>query len=125
MIGHEGLTAKTLGRLREVWHQDPRAYERIFDQIDALTSRGVQAIQDNDITTLGELMNVCHGMLNALKLSTPERVQLMAIARENDALGAKLTGGGGGSIVAICASESVVDAVAGGIRAPPATRSWP
>ena len=77
MTGLEGLTAKTVGRVREAWQQDNKLYERIFDQIDALTLRGIQAIQDNDLPTLGELMNICQGMLNALQVSTPELEKLV------------------------------------------------
>ncbi|HEY5623153.1 MAG TPA: hydroxymethylglutaryl-CoA reductase, degradative [Gammaproteobacteria bacterium] len=116
MTGYEGLTAKTVGRVNAAWQQDRKLYERIFDQIDALVLRGVQAIQDNDLATLGELMNVCHGMLNALQVSTPELEQLVDIARESGALGAKLTGGGGGgSIIALCDGNAA--AVADAIRA--------
>jgi hydroxymethylglutaryl-CoA reductase len=118
MTGYEGLTAKTVGRVREAWKQDRKLYERIFDQIDALTLRGVQAVQDNDLVTLGQLMNICHGMLNALQVSTPELEQLVTVARENGALGAKLTGGGGGgSIVAVCESQAAADGVVAAIRA--------
>jgi hydroxymethylglutaryl-CoA reductase len=118
MTGYEGLTAKTVGRVREAWKQDRKLYERIFDQIDALTLRGVQAVQDNDLATLGQLMNICHGMLNALQVSTPELEQLVTVARENGALGAKLTGGGGGgSIVAVCGSVESAGAVVAAIRA--------
>jgi hydroxymethylglutaryl-CoA reductase len=123
MTGYEGLTAKTVGRVREAWQQDQKLYERIFDQIDTLVLRGVRAVQDGDLVTLGELMNVCHGMLNALQVSTPELEQLVAIAREAGALGAKLTGGGGGgSIIAVCAGDTapVVDAIrAAGYQALP------
>jgi hydroxymethylglutaryl-CoA reductase len=116
ITGYEGLTAKTVGRVREAWQKDQKLYERIFDQIDALTLRGVQAIQDNDLKLLGELMNICHGMLNALQVSTPELEKLVDISRENGALGAKLTGGGGGgSIIAIC--EGDTSAVVNAIRA--------
>jgi hydroxymethylglutaryl-CoA reductase len=114
MTGYEGLTAKTVGRVREAWKKDQQLYERIFDQIDALVLRGVQAIQDGDIKLLGELMNINHGMLNALQVSTPELEQLVDIARENGALGAKLTGGGGGgSIIAVCADnrQQIIDAI--------------
>ncbi len=114
MTGYEGLTARTVGRVRDAWKQDPKLYERIFDQIDALTLRGVQAIRDNDLKQLGELMNICHGMLNALQVSTPELEQLVDISRESGALGAKLTGGGGGgSIIAICDGDRapVVNAI--------------
>jgi len=117
MSGYEGLTAKTVGRVREAWEQDRRLYERIFDQIDALTLRGVQAIADNDLSLLGELMNICHGMLNALQVSTPELEELVTIARENGALGAKLTGGGGGgSIIAICASQRDTEPVVAAMK---------
>jgi hydroxymethylglutaryl-CoA reductase len=123
MTGYEGLTAKTVGRVRDAWQQDKKLYERIFDQIDTLTLRGIQAVQDNDLPTLGELMNICQGMLNALQVSTPELEKLVDIARENGALGAKLTGGGGGgSIVAICDgdTEPVVSAIrAAGFQAMP------
>ena len=123
MTGYEGLTAKTVGRVREAWKQEQRLYERIFDQIDSLVLRGVQAIQDDDLLTLVELMNVCQGMLNALQVSTPELEQLVDIARESGALGAKLTGGGGGgSIIALCDgdTEPVVAAIrAAGYQAIP------
>lgn len=116
MTGYEGLTARTVGRVREAWQKDQRLYERIFDQMDALTLRAIQAIQDEDLPALGELMNVCHGFLNALQVSSPELEQLVDIARENGALGAKLTGGGGGgSIVAICDGQT--DRLVAAIRA--------
>ncbi|MCZ6474814.1 MAG: hydroxymethylglutaryl-CoA reductase, degradative [Gammaproteobacteria bacterium] len=116
MTGYEGLTAKTVGRVNAAWQQDRKLYERIFDQIDTLVLRGVQAIQDEDLVTLGQLMNICHGMLNALQVSTPELEQLVDIARGNGALGAKLTGGGGGgSIIALCDGDT--DAVVNAIRA--------
>jgi hydroxymethylglutaryl-CoA reductase len=52
---------------------------------------------------LGDLMNVCHGLLNSLQVSSWELEELIQIARENGALGAKLTGGGGGgSMIALC-----------------------
>jgi len=114
ITGREGLTAKTVGRVREAWRQDKKLYERIFDEIDTLVLSAVKAIQDEDIEALGELMNINHGMLNALQVSTPELEQLVEIARKNGALGAKLTGGGGGgSIIAICngATEPVINAI--------------
>jgi hydroxymethylglutaryl-CoA reductase len=123
ITGYEGLTAKTVGRVRDAWLKDQKLYERIFDQIDALTLRGVQAIQDNDLKLLGELMNICHGMLNALQVSTPELEKLVDISRASGALGAKLTGGGGGgSIIAICDGDTapVVNAIrAAGFQAVP------
>jgi hydroxymethylglutaryl-CoA reductase len=123
MTGYEGLTAKTVGKVREAWKKERKLYDRIFDQIDSLVLRGVQAIQDNNLVALGELMNICQGMLNALQVSTPELEQLVNIARENGALGAKLTGGGGGgSIIALSNgdTEPLVSAIrAAGYHAVP------
>jgi hydroxymethylglutaryl-CoA reductase len=68
-------------------------------------------------------MNICHGMLNALQVSTPELEKLVTISRESGALGAKLTGGGGGgSIIAVCDGDTapVVNAIrAAGFQAVP------
>ena len=63
--------------------------------------------------TIG-LMNLCHGYLNAIGVSTVELERMVAIARGAGALGAKLTGaGGGGSIVALCPGRetAVADAL--------------
>ena len=70
-------------------------------------------------------MNLCHGYLNALQLSTPELEELVHIARRSGAIGAKLTGGGGGgSMIALCpdATNSVQQAFeAAGYKAIPIT----
>ena len=65
---------------------------------EELTSRLVEAEHQ-----LGRLMNLCHGLLNAIGVSTPELERMITLARQSGAAGAKLTGaGGGGSIVALC-----------------------
>ena len=99
----EGLTAKTVGIVRDLWKKNPGVYEKIFDEIDSLALQSIQAIQNNDFELLGELMNINHGLLNTLQVSTPELERLIMIARESGALGAKLTGGGGGgAVIALC-----------------------
>ena len=99
----ESLTAKTVGDVRTAWRRNPELYERIFREIDQLTLQGVTAVQDYDLERLGDLMNICHGLLNALRVSSWEIEEMVQISREQGALGAKLTGGGGGgSIIALC-----------------------
>ncbi len=103
MTHNEGLTAKTVAHVRDARERNPKLYEKIFDDIDALVLQAVSALQDGNIQTLGELMNVCQGLLNALQVSTPELERLIGIARRAGALGAKLTGGGGGgAMIALC-----------------------
>jgi hydroxymethylglutaryl-CoA reductase len=103
MTHKEGLTATTVAKVREARDRNPRLYEKVFDDIDALALQAVTALQHSDMYALGELMNICQGLLNALQVSTPELEQLIGIARRAGAAGAKLTGGGGGgAMVALC-----------------------
>ena len=49
---------------------------------------------------------LCAGLLNALQVSTSELEELVEIARNHGALGAKLTGaGGGGAIIALAPDD--------------------
>ncbi len=114
LSGTESLTAKMVARVRRAWENNRLLYERIFDQIDALTMHALEALESHDLQQLGELMNICQGQLNALQVSSWEIEELVQIARDNGATGAKLTGGGGGgSIIALCPDDSqrVVEAM--------------
>lgn len=107
MTGVESLTAKTVARVREGRERNRDVYDTIFRGIDALTVQALEAIKRLDLQRLGELMNVCQGLLNGLQVSSWELEELIQIARENGALGAKLTGGGGGgSMIALCPDNS-------------------
>ena len=73
-------------------------------------------ITAGDYDALGRLMDICHGILNAIGVSTPELERMVAVARDAGAAGAKLTGaGGGGSIVALCPGRG--SAVTSALRA--------
>lgn len=120
VIGLSGvatLTAQTVGNVRTAWQRNPGRYEAIFDQIDDLARAGVDALARGDISELGELMNIDHGLLNALQVSSPEIEELVEIARRNGALGAKLTGGGGGGAMIAVAEPERIQAIASAMRA--------
>jgi hydroxymethylglutaryl-CoA reductase len=98
-----GVTHEQVAGVRERYEASPDAYSAIFAQIDALSIAGAKALVAGDYGELGRLMNICHGLLNAMQVSTPELERMVDIARSAGAAGAKLTGaGGGGSIVALC-----------------------
>ena len=110
MTQSEGLTARTVANVAEARKRNPRLYEKIFDDIDSLVLQAVSAIQDNDVSTLGDLMNINQGLLNALQVSTPELERLIDVARDAGAAGAKLTGGGGGgAMIALCNAATTGD----------------
>ncbi|MEE8410321.1 MAG: hydroxymethylglutaryl-CoA reductase, degradative [Myxococcota bacterium] len=115
LTGIASLTAKMVARVRSAWKRNEALYERIFAEIDSLTLAAVTAIESYDLDQLGELMNVNQGLLNALQVSSREIEELVQVAREAGAVGAKLTGGGGGgTMVALCPDNS--GAVAKAIR---------
>ena len=110
ITGKQSLTAETVARVRSAWEQAPERYNNIFDQIETFTQSARETIAGGSMAELGELMNLCHGYLNALQLSTPELEELIHIARQHGALGAKLTGGGGGgSMIALCPHSDNID----------------
>lgn len=115
ITGVESLTAKMVSGVRQRWEKNNRLYDRIFSEIDELSLQAVDAIENADLLQLGELMNINQGLLNALQVSSKELEVLIDIARRNGALGAKLTGaGGGGAMVALCPEDA--EKVALGIR---------
>ena len=106
MSGVESLTARMVAGVRRAWERNQGLYEGIFNSIDDIVLQGVEALNEHNLEHLGDLMNVCQGMLNSLQVSSWEIEEMIQIARQNGALGAKLTGGGGGgSIIALCPDD--------------------
>ena len=98
-----GLTAAQVAGVRERRLRAPEHYDAIFTRIDELTLASAEALENRNFRFVGDAMNLCHGLLNGIGVSTPTLERMVHIAREAGALGAKLTGGGGGgSIVALC-----------------------
>lgn len=98
-----GLTSEQVAGVRDRHRKAPARYDALFDEIDELSVSGAAMLREGDYSGVGMLMNICHGLLNALQVSTPELEHMVTLARQSGAAGAKLTGGGGGgSIVAMC-----------------------
>lgn len=97
------ITRDLVAGVRARFSENEALYSTIFNEIDEISVAGAEALRQRDYPQLGTLMNVCHGLLNAIGVSTPELEAMLGIARDAGAVGAKLTGaGGGGSIVALC-----------------------
>ena len=98
-----GSTHEQVAGVRTRYETQKIHYAAVFDEIDALSLSATKALISGNYQELGLLMNLCHGLLNAIEVSTPELESMVGIARAAGAAGAKLTGGGGGgSIVALC-----------------------
>jgi len=74
--------------------------------------RGERALAAADLAELGELMDFNHGLLSALGVSSRSLDAMVWAARDAGALGAKLTGaGGGGCVVALDHGEETATAL--------------
>ncbi|MEZ4358820.1 MAG: mevalonate kinase [Kofleriaceae bacterium] len=114
VIGHSGeprSTARMVARVAEQTGGDP-ADARLLALADA-TSRGVEAATTGARADLGLAMRDAQRVLAELGVSTPRLDALCTAAEGAGALGAKLTGaGGGGCAIALVADDAapVVDA---------------
>ena len=93
------LMVEDVARLRE---RRPEVVQKTFDGIEALVKNAALCVEAGDLPGLGKLLDLNQMLLAGLFLSTPEIERACALARESGALGAKLTGsGGGGAVIAL------------------------
>jgi len=95
-------TRRMVERVRALRDRNPGVVDGVIDAMGRLSQEGLAALLDGDLPRLGDLMNVNHGLLSALGVSTSALDQMAHASRRAGALGAKLTGaGGGGCIIAL------------------------
>ncbi|HTY89547.1 MAG TPA: mevalonate kinase [Methanocella sp.] len=106
VVGHTGIsksTARMVSRVKTLKERYPEVVDGIMDSIGDISARGEDLIKRNDYRSIGELMNVNQGLLDALGVTIPELSLQIYAARQHGAYGAKITGaGGGGCMVALC-----------------------
>jgi mevalonate kinase len=114
-VGLSGISTSTremvegLARLRA---QKTEMVDRSIAGITSLVDNAALAIQSGDLVGLGKLMDLNQMLLAGLMLSTETLETLCATARGAGALGAKLTGkGGGGSVLALVAEPAAGEQV--------------
>jgi mevalonate kinase len=95
LAGVRTPTKATVAGLRERRARWPRRYGRLFHEIGALAAEGARAVAKGDLDELGDLMNINHGLLWAMQLSSERIDAMVRRLRGLGALGAKLTGAGG------------------------------
>ncbi len=102
-----GDTGKLVEEVKLKKMRYPEIINPILDSIEDITNKACKAIRDNNEERIGELMNINHGLLDALGVNTYELSNMVYAARKAGALGSKITGaGGGGSIVSYSPYES-------------------
>jgi mevalonate kinase len=109
--GERAPTGKMVGHVRELITTDAAARAQL-DALGGIAPRMERALIDHDLAAVGALMNEAHAGLATLGLSTPKLDALAQAARDAGALGAKLSGSGGGGVVIALTTPDTAPAVA-------------
>jgi mevalonate kinase len=120
VMGNTGKVANTaaaVAGVRERRDKNPEKYKEIFDRAENIAYLARNALKNEDHKELGKLMNENHKLLQQIEVSSRELDFLVKLARDQGAIGAKLTGGGlGGSIIALTPDKNLQEEVANAIE---------
>ncbi len=106
--GIKRSTGALVEKVRRLKEKYPKVIDPVIHAIGRLTIEAIYAIFDRDYERLGELLTLNHRLLSTIGVSHEQLDLIVKTAIENGALGAKLTGaGGGGCAIAICYEEHV------------------
>jgi mevalonate kinase len=103
-VGLSGRPRDTAAQVAAVARLRDRlaAADDILATLGKLADEAVGALAKGDVDGLGRTFDAAHGLLSALRVSSPELDALVQTARAAGAIGAKLTGaGGGGAVIAL------------------------
>ncbi|HTU00200.1 MAG TPA: mevalonate kinase [Candidatus Sulfotelmatobacter sp.] len=121
VIGDTGIIANTkhmLAGIAERKKASPDQYARLLDSARALSEEALACIEAFDLKAIGRLMDRNQVLLDEAKISCPELDALITLSRDAGALGAKLTGsGGGGCMIALTPGRDLQEKVAARIQA--------
>lgn len=104
-VGYSGSSASTklmVESIARIKDTNPELFSKFLNGVRAIVNNAKLALDDADEKALGQLMDMNQMLLAGVLLSTEKIESMCRIAREAGALGAKLTGsGGGGSVIAL------------------------
>jgi len=112
----ERSTGELVAMVRRIKGHYPSIIDPIIRTGGKIALDAVEALKRDDLQTVGELMNINHALLCAVGVSHEVLERLVYAARKGNALGAKLTGGGGGGCMIALAREDKMKQVMNSIE---------
>lgn len=104
-VGYSGSSASTkemVGGIAKLKEKKPDLIGKFLEAVESLVKNAILAIEAGDALALGRFLDMNQMLLAGVFLSTEPIEQMCRVARDKGALGAKLTGsGGGGSVIAL------------------------
>jgi mevalonate kinase len=120
VIGDTGIIANTkamLSAIAERKKRSPERYGRMLQSARQIAEEAVAGIESFDLKGIGLLMDRNQSLLDEAEISCPELDLLITLSRDAGALGAKLTGaGGGGCMLALTPGKELQEKVAAAIE---------
>ncbi len=115
VIASSGMTANTavvVGDVRNKKEEDPEWFEGIVKEYQDIIKEGREALENMELERVGRLMDKNHILLQKITVSNDVLDEMVKLARDNGALGAKVTGTGrGGNIFALTPGSDLQDNV--------------
>jgi len=109
-VTREYKTKDLVNKVKQLKNRYPFIIEPIIETIGKLVQEARNAVLNGDTKRAGELMNLNHGLLEALGVSSQKLNELVYAARSMGALGSKMSGaGGGGSMIALTKRERIAE----------------
>lgn len=115
IVGYTGIKADTATLVRMVQNlhsENKKTINNIFTDITLLVEQAKKTLQQQDWPHLGLLMDENQALLRRLQVSSIELENLIAASKSAGAMGAKLSGAGGGDCMLALADEDNKIAIA-------------
>jgi mevalonate kinase len=120
VIGNTGIkhhTGELVAGVARFKARKPKVFADLMTRADEICLDAASALESGQLERLGFLMNENQLLLQQIRVSSKKVDDLVRACRAAGALGAKITGaGGGGSVVALVADAKQSARVAEGIR---------
>ncbi|MEM1559930.1 MAG: mevalonate kinase [Ignisphaera sp.] len=108
-----GTTAELIQRVRNLKAKNERIFKNILNIIKEIVEEAKNALINQDLESLGMLMNINHGILKALNVVNIEHDSIAHTLKNAGALGVKTSGAGnGGAFVALAPSDEHLERLA-------------
>ena len=110
-------TGRLVERVSKFRESHPTEFKRLSDMADEICASALQAMESGNVEMLGELMSQNQRLLREIGVSHSKAELLITSSLDAGALGAKITGaGGGGAIIALARSAKDSARIAAAIK---------
>lgn len=97
--GVVGITKYTVEHVKN----NLRTYKPYIDELGNITKKVIKPLKEKNIDLIGEYMYKAHSLLQKIGVSHEKNDEVVELCKNNNAKGAKLTGGGaGGCCICLC-----------------------